>query len=183
MVNGAEGLVAEVPLLYFFKEHGEEGLIKLAANIVDSRHPAQMTKAAVSSGQKGAAVYIIPWFFAQARTMPEHVRVVWPDDGAITNPIYILVKESKRTEVDAIVQCITGPELGARSAQACFPALNPKVDNKLPEEASFKWLGWDYIRANDMEELKEYTSGIFLDAWRHKGQGDKATGGNDRCCG
>ena len=171
IINGSEGLVAEVPLLYFFKEHGEDGLIKLAANIRESLHPAQMVKAAASTNPGGAAVYIIPWFFAQARSMSSEVRLVWPEDGALTTPIYLLIKESKKDELKPLVDCITGPEMGTGSAQACFPSLNPHVDNQLPENASFKWLGWDYIKQNDLEQLRNYTSEAFLDAWRNKSKG------------
>jgi len=170
MINGSEGLVAEIPLLYFFREHGEKGLVQLAANIRESLHPAQMVKTAVSPNAKGAAVYIMPWFFAQARSMPSEVQLVWPEDGALTSPIYLLIKESKKTELKAIVDCITGAELGASSARACFPSLNPGVDNKLPEGASFKWLGWDYIKSNDLEQIKTYAEQVFLDVWRKKGK-------------
>ena len=60
--------------------------------------------------------------------------------------------------------------MGAESAQACFPSLHPDVDNKLPENASFKWLGWEYIKSNDLEQLKAYTTEVFSDAWRNKGK-------------
>jgi len=168
MINGSDGLVAEVPLLYFFKEHGDNGLLALAANIRESLHPAQMVKAATSSNARGAAVYIMPWFFAQARSMSSEVQLVWPEDGALTSPIYLLIKESKKNELKSIVDCIIGPEMGAGSAQACFPSLNPQVDNKLPENASFKWLGWDYIKQNDLEKLKTHTNDVFLQAWHNK---------------
>jgi ABC-type Fe3+ transport system substrate-binding protein len=168
MVNGGDGLVAEVPLLYFFREYGEQGLIQLAQNIKQSGHPAQLAKAAASPHSAGAAVYIMPWFFAQARSMSAEVELVWPEDGAITNPIYLLVKESKMEELKPIVDCITGPEMGAGSAEACFPSLNPFVDNKLPPGATFKWLGWDYIKSNNIEQIKTYATETFLNAWREK---------------
>jgi ABC-type Fe3+ transport system substrate-binding protein len=168
IINGSEGLVAEVPLLYFFREHGEDGLIRLAANIRDSWHPAQMARAAASNSSKGAAVYIIPWFWSQVRDGSDDVQLVWPEDGALTSPIYLLIKASKRDELSSIVACLTSTELGAKSAQACFPSLNPLVDNKLPERASFKWLGWDYIKSHDLEELRNYTNDVFLNAWRAK---------------
>lgn len=170
MINGSDGLVSEIPLFYFFKEHGEEGLIRLAANIRESRHPAEMVRAASSSSAKGTPVYIIPWFFAQARTPATGVELVWPEDGAMTSPIYMLIKESKKTELKAIIDCVTGVELGIKSAQACFPALNPEVDNKLPKNAPFKWLGWDYIKSNDMDQIRTQATEIFLNAWRSKKQ-------------
>jgi ABC-type Fe3+ transport system substrate-binding protein len=170
VINGSDGLVAEVPLLYFFREHGEEGLVRLAANIRDSCHPAQMVKAASSPMSRGAAVYIMPWFFAQARSMLSEVQLVWPEDGALTSPIYLLVKDSKKAELKPVTDCITGTELGAGSAQACFPSLNPHVDNKLPEGATFKWLGWDFIKSHNLDEVKTHATETFLHAWRRKGK-------------
>ncbi len=146
------------------------GLIQLAANIRESWHPAQMARAAASSNSKGTAVYIIPWFWAQARSPSTDVQLVWPEDGALTSPIYLLIKESARAVLKPIIECITGAEMGAKSAQACFPSLHPDVDNKLPENASFKWLGWEYIKSNDLEQLKAYTTEVFSDAWRNKGK-------------
>jgi ABC-type Fe3+ transport system substrate-binding protein len=167
IMNGADGSVSEVPLLYFFKEHGEEGLIRLAANFREAWHPAQMAKAAASKNSRGTPVYVMPWFFAQARCPSDGIEVVWPEDGALTSPVYLLVKESKFTELAPLVECITGADLGAMSARACFPSLNPEVDNRLPEHASFKWIGWDYIKSNDIEELRTHTSDVFFTAWRN----------------
>jgi ABC-type Fe3+ transport system substrate-binding protein len=170
MINGSEGQAAELPLLYFFREHGDEGVIRLAQNIRESGHPAQLVKAATSLSAKGVAVYVMPWFFAQARTMSSEVELVWPEDGALTSPIYMLVKESKIAELQSIVDCIIGAELGANSAQACFPSLNREVDNNLPEGATFKWLGWDFIKSNDLDQIKTHATEVFLDAWRQKGK-------------
>jgi ABC-type Fe3+ transport system substrate-binding protein len=163
--------VAQVPMLYFFKDHGEQGLIQLAANIRDIWHPAQMVKAAGATGGNGAAIYILPSFFAQARHRPEETPVVWPEDGAISSPVYFLAKATKRMESEAIVQALVSRSLGEKSRRAFFPSLNPEVDNHFPPTASFKWLGWEYIKVNDMEALKQKTTNIFLEAWDRKGKG------------
>jgi ABC-type Fe3+ transport system substrate-binding protein len=170
MINGGDGLVAELPLMYYYREYGDDGLIQLAANIRESGHPAQLVKAATSSLSRGAAVYVMPWFFAQARSLMSELQLVWPEDGALTSPIYVLIKESKKAELKPVIDCITGPELGAGSAEACFPSLNPYVDNKLPEGASFKWLGWDFIKSHNLEEIKTHATETFLEAWRRKGK-------------
>ena len=31
-----------------------------------------------------------------------------------------------------------------------FPSAHPQVDNNIPEENKFMWLGWDYINSNDV---------------------------------
>lgn len=172
ITNGSQdNRVAEVPLLYFHKDHGEAGLVRLAANIRDFWHPAEMVKAAGASGGNGAAVYIIPSFFALARHRPDETPVVWPEDGALTSPVYLLAKTARRPETDVVVRALVGRELGDKSSRAFFPSLNPAVNNRLPAGATFKWLGWNYLRVQDSEKLKRRATDIFLDAWDRNGNG------------
>jgi len=42
-----------------------------------------------------------------------------------------------------------------------FPSLNNEVDNNLPENAPFKWLGWDYIYNNDIDALIKEVNTVF----------------------
>ncbi|MFH0976268.1 MAG: ABC transporter substrate-binding protein [Spirochaetota bacterium] len=160
--NGA----ANVPLLYIYKEMGEEGITRLARNIKAIWPAARIAREAGSDSTEGAAVYILSWFFANSCVKTKSVSVVWPEDGAFTSPLYILVKESKAKEMKAIVQYITSFELGAKSAQFCLPVLHPGVDNSLPEGATFKWLGWDYIQSHDTAELREYSHALFMFKWK-----------------
>jgi hypothetical protein len=46
--------------------------------------------------------------------------------------------------------------------------LNPDVNNRLPAEASFCWLGWDYVRRHNVQELVEVTAAIAERAWLAK---------------
>jgi ABC-type Fe3+ transport system substrate-binding protein len=158
---------ANVPLLYLYKEFGEEGIARLAANIKAIWPAAGIAREAGSINTAGAAVYILSWFFAQSCPRTETVSVVWPEDGAVTSPLYLLVKESKVREMRAIIRYVTGAELGEKSARFCLPVVHPDVDNALPEDASFKWLGWDYIQANDTADLREYSHALFMSKWKN----------------
>ncbi len=161
--NGA----ANVPLLYIYKEHGEDGLQRLASNIKAIWPAARIAREAGSYNTEGAAVYILSWFFAHSCAKTETVSLVWPEDGAFTSPLYLLVKESKAKEMEAIVQYITSFELGVKIARFCLPALHSGVDNALPEGASFKWLGWDYIQSHNTAELREYSHALFMSKWKN----------------
>jgi hypothetical protein len=68
---------------------------------------------------------------------------------------------------------MTGPDLGAKSARFCLPVLHPGVDNALPEGATFKWLGWDYIQSHDTAELREYSHALFMSKWKNNIQYDE----------
>jgi ABC-type Fe3+ transport system substrate-binding protein len=170
---------ANVPLLYIYKEFGEEGITRLAANIRAIWPAAKIAREAGSISMAGAAVYILSWFFAQSCPRTETVSVVWPEDGAVTSPFYLLVKESKAEEMRAIIQYVTGSGLGHKSARLCLPVLNPDVDNALPEDASFKWLGWNYIQTQDTAELREYSHTLFMSKWKNAGH-TRSNNGNKR---
>lgn len=165
IINGAGDKVAETPLLYFYKEHGKKGLSRLAANVCAAWHSAQMAKTA-GSDRSGAAVYIVPWFFAGLCRRTEAVSIVWPRDGALASPLYLLAKKDTHIDLAPVIDYVTGAELGRKSAQSFLPSLNPLVDNNLPEGASFKWIGWDYLKSHDAAEQKDRAHEFFISEWK-----------------
>lgn len=167
---GAEDHVVDVPLHYFYKEHGFNGLAMLAANVKSVWHPAQMARTAGTLNPAGAAIYILPWFFAGSSPKTDAISIVWPEDGALTSPLYLLAKKSTMKEMATIVDYIAGEELGRNITDSFFPSLNPHIDNKLPEGAFFKWLGWDYIKSNDPAEMSDSIHAFFLQAWKEEAE-------------
>lgn len=160
---------AQIPLLHYYKYFGEAGVVQLVRNIRETWHPAEMVKLAGTPASKGASLYIIPWSFAQARRWPARLRVVWPGEGALVSPMYAWMKADAPTAVKTAGQALVSATLGWRCAQAGFPSLNPEVDNRLPEDASFCWLGWDYVRTHDTQKLGEHTASFAEAAWLGKG--------------
>ena len=159
---------APVPLLHFYRHYGEAGVVQLAKNIREAWHPAQMVKLAGASESKGAAIYIVPWSFARARQWPSHVRLIWPEEGAIASPLYAWVKVDANRAAQTIARALLSVELGQPCAQAGFPVLNPDVDSRLPDQASFCWLGWDYVRSHDVKKLIQVTADLSERAWLEK---------------
>ncbi len=166
IIGASQEDIYEDILLHTYKEYGDEGIIKLAANVKDGLHGAQMAKLAGTANSQGAAIYVIPWLFAKACPRVKETMIVWPADGAIITPMYLLVKAKQEKQLQPFIDFVMGAEYGQKSADNCFPVLNPHVDNKLPDNASFKWLGWDYIRDHSMEELKEHVIAVFKKVWR-----------------
>ncbi len=161
IIGASSGEVHEDLFLYIYKEYGEEGLKMLSKNIKTGWHASLMAKVAGTNSNEGAAIYVIPWMFAKSCPRTEATQVVWPIDGALTTPMYLLVKESAFGKYKVFVDFIIGSTYGKLSANNYFPVLNGKVDNRLPEGAVLKWLGWDYIKAHSMEKLKKYVVNIF----------------------
>ena len=161
ILEGSENEIYEHILLYFYKEFGYENLKTIAHNIKDACHSVEMVKRAGTAQSTGAAIYALPWFFAKSCPRRDETFIVWPEDGAILNPLCLLAKESNLEKTSLVVDFLLGTEYGTRSANNYFPSINSNVNNKLPLDAKFKWLGWDFIRNNNIEELIISTNEMF----------------------
>jgi ABC-type Fe3+ transport system substrate-binding protein len=156
-----DGTFCETLLLAFFKDFGAGGLERLGQNVRYGWHPSRMVKSAGNVREDGPAISAMPLFFAKTIKNRDAVTIVWPDDGALVSPVTILVKASKRDELADVVEFLNGPEVARICADAFFPTLHPEVDNRLPRNASFKWIGWDYIMGHDIRKLIAETNRIF----------------------
>lgn len=168
IIGASHGDIHEDLLFYTYQEHGDAGLHKLAANVKAGMHGAEMAKIAGSGSSQGAAIYVIAWLFAKACPRTEGTITIWPEDGALITPMYLLVKEKQSKNLQPFIDLVMGTHYGQKSADNYFPVLHPQVDNKLPEKATFKWLGWEYIRAHSLEDLKEHVVTVFKKAWDNK---------------
>lgn len=160
--------LADTPLFHLWAQHGEDGLTQLADNVKYVWSGAEIAKEAGSTNPSGAAIYVLNWFFARSCPRTDVTKIIWPDDGAIAAPIYLLVKKNRVREAAAAIDYIFSTEFGNSSAQSCFPVVHPEVDNHLPEGASFKWIGWDYVKSHDVVELADHAQKLFFSLWNEK---------------
>jgi ABC-type Fe3+ transport system substrate-binding protein len=156
------GTFCETLLLSLYKDFGDLGLSQLGHNVAWGWHPSQMVKAAGSGRDDTPAISAMPLFFANNIKNRETVSIVWPKDGALVSPVTMLVKADRREELQYLIDFLIGPEVAGICAGAAFPAMHPEVDNKLPDAATFKWIGWDYIKNNDLKTLIADTNAAFL---------------------
>jgi len=159
------GTFCETLLLSLYKDFGKDGLSQLGRNVAWGWHPSQMVKAAGSGRDDTPAISVMPLFFANNIKNRENISIIWPTDGALVSPVTMLVKADKREELRYLTDFLTGSEVAGICAGAAFPALHPTVDNKLPDDATFKWIGWDYIKNNDLKALIADTNAAFLRAF------------------
>lgn len=156
--------ISNAMFLYLYKLYGEEGIRKFAGNVKHALHGSVMSKTAGSSRQEGGAIYLVSWFFAQT-CVREEVEIIWPDDGAITLPMYMLVRKDEAENVKDITDYITGKDFAQACVKAYTPPMNGEVDAKLPPGAAFQWLGWDFIREHDIPALAEHCLDVFFQEW------------------
>lgn len=166
-LRGNENFFCHAVLLPFFKAHGSEGIRALARNVFDGRHPAQMVKSAGSG--RSAALYVMPDFFAHKIPESKAVRRIWPDDGALASPVTLLVKKARAAALKPITDFLTGGEMARVFVDALFPSPHPAMQNRIPAGAGLKWIGWDYIRANDLEQVNREIDAVFMPTVRGEG--------------
>jgi len=161
-----DGSFCETFLMSLHKDFGSDGLSRLGRNVAWGWHPAQMVKSAGSGRDDTPAISAMPLFFANNIKQRDGVSIVWPQDGALVSPVTMLVKAGKREELSHLIDFLIGPRVAGICAGAAFPAVHPQVDNLLPENATFKWIGWDYVKSHDLKALIADTNATFGRAFR-----------------
>ena len=152
-------------LLNIHKEFGDEGIERLGRAMFRSMHPAQMVKAVLRQQPDKPLVTILPYFFTRMSANVPAVEIVWPEDGAIISPIFMLAKTERLDDIQPLAELLAGAEVGTILAQqGLFPSLHPEVKNRLPDAAPWKWLGWDYIYGQDIAGLIRHAETVFNNA-------------------
>lgn len=166
-LRGNENFFCHAVLLPFYKEHGDAAMEALAKNVFDGRHPAQMVKSAGNG--RSAALYVMPYFFSRKIPETKSITRIWPRDGALASPVTLLVKKEKRDALKPITDYLVGAEMARIFETAHFPSPHPSLQNPLSGHGRLKWLGWEYIHANDLEDINARIDSIFLPAVRKEG--------------
>lgn len=152
-------------LLALHKEHGDQGIEKLGRCMLKAMHPSQMVKNAKRVAEEKPLVTIMPYFFTKMARMVQSLEIVWPEDGAVVSPIFMLTKKATLDRVKPIAEYLASKPVGEILAQkGLFPSVHPDVDNLLEGEHPWKWVGWDYIYQNDIGALIKRTTQIFEDS-------------------
>lgn len=148
-------------LLAVYKNFGEEGVVKLGRILKSSMHPAEMVKSYRKSSDK-PIVTIMPYFFTKMIKENDPMIPVWPEDGAIISPIFMLSKSESAEKLKPLVDFFASKEVGEiLSHNGRFPSVHPEVDNNLDENQKFMWIGWDFINSNDIGRLISRCEDIF----------------------
>ncbi len=146
--------------LNIYKDHGYEGIRQLKKANSQSLHPAEMANA--FKKENPPAISIIPYFFTKMVFNTKDIKVVWPKDGAIISPIFLMAKKDKQKEVDTIIDFFRNEEVDdLLSANGKFPSTLDTAKYHLTEEQKLKWVGWDFIYENDVDEILAECEKIF----------------------
>ncbi len=147
-------------LLNIHKKYGEEGVRKLSKSMLSAMHPSQMVKSEKNKNER-PAVTIMPYFFTKIVKEGGTMQAVWPEDGAIISPIFMLTKANQEKSQSLINALASDDVAKILSHQGLFPSTNPNIENRLDIKNKFMWLGWEYIYENNIPELIEQCIDIF----------------------
>ncbi len=149
-------------LLNIYKLYGEEGIRKLARIFQKNMHPSEMVKSHMK--RERPAITIMPYFFTWMVREGSPMELVWPNDGAIISPIFMLTKKETKDKTKKIADFFASKEAGEiLSHKGKMPSVNPEVDNQIPKDNKYIWLGWDFIKENDISNLIKKCENIFND--------------------
>jgi ABC-type Fe3+ transport system substrate-binding protein len=160
--------MADAVVLNLYKDFGIDGLQALANNIKGLMHSSSMVKSVGSSDNNAGSIYIIPAFFAESTHQPEHIKVVWPEDGAAASPLYFLAKKSERERLAKLISFFSSGFASIESA-AWFCPMGASAPVSLPEHAKLKWVGWDFIAEHNINALRDKLNAEFRSMVRGRG--------------
>jgi ABC-type Fe3+ transport system substrate-binding protein len=148
-------------LINIHKNYGDEGLRKLGRSLLESMHPSQMVKSDRKKSNR-PIVTIMPYFFTKMVKEGGTMAAVWPEDGAIISPIFMLSKKERTNELQSMIDFFASKKVGEiLSHSGLFPSIHPDVDNRISEKNKFMWPGWDYIYSQDISVLIKHCVNIF----------------------
>jgi len=150
-------------LLGIYKKYGADGVAKLGRGLMASMHPAEMVKTGGRKQQEPTPIItVMPYFFTWMAKTDGPMQAVWPKDGAIISPIFLLSKANSREKTQPLIDFLSSKEVGqVLAADGKFPSTHPEVDNQLDAEKTFLWPGWDFINNHDIGALLKETEDIF----------------------
>lgn len=158
-LRGGEAFFCHAVLLPTYLQFGEEGLIKLADNILGGQHPAQMVK--LIDKNADGAIYVMPEFFAHRIKNQQRIEIVWPEEGALASPVTLQVKKDRIEPLKPLLDYLTGEELAKTLGGARFPVPHQGIEGDV-QDKPLLWLGWDFLRANDLITVNQHIDDIFL---------------------
>ena len=152
-------------LLNLHRLFGDDAVRALARNMLVSLHPSQTVGRFSQKAQRQPAISVVPYFFSKMTMKSKVLRTVWPEDGAIISPIFMLLRRRALPAAEPVARLFLSRAVGEVLAhRGLFPVLSPEVDNRLPEGAPFHWLGWPFIREHDLGQLIPELGRLFREA-------------------
>ena len=118
-------------LLNIRLKHGPDALAALGRAMLCDTHPSQIFRPA--PGAKAPPIGVMPYFFASAAPRQGDVEIVWPAEGGLASPLFVMVKKDAAAALAPLVDFFLGPETAAIAAGALIPPTCPGGHRGFPK--------------------------------------------------
>lgn len=162
-IQGKKNKFCGTLILHMHKEYGIHGIEALANNIKNVWHFTDIIKSLGKGIVSAAPINIMPLANAMMIVNRKPIEIIWPKEGALATPIYMLVKKEKVEELKDYIKYIIGEDFEKLLNKNHFYSIYNKLDDK-----KLKWLGWQYINDINLpfEQHKEYLNEMFRNKMR-----------------
>jgi hypothetical protein len=152
--------ISTMLLHHIYQRYGEAGLDRIERNIHGTLGGITAARTA-GTGDSEAAIYLVPWVFAQGAVKQGHTELVWPAEGALVEPLILMAKKERREEAGALLDFLKSAEVAEIFSENHFISTNPAADSRIPPGGKITWLGWNYVYHNDIEAIQTMLTGRF----------------------
>lgn len=147
-------------LLPFYQRWGITAIQALAQNTCQALHPAQMAKLAGSGLQQEPVISVMPYFFYDKIQRKENVSLIWPREGAIPSPVFMLLKKNISRSHQQLAHFLVSEEMAHLFSHRGFPHCHPQGTIDTPQKKFF-WVGWDFLNHADVGKAKSEIQQVF----------------------
>jgi ABC-type Fe3+ transport system substrate-binding protein len=166
IMRGNGRTYCETTLLAWQKLFADDGLQRMGRAVRQGWHPAQMAKTAGTGQSVGAAVYVMPYFFARNIRQREQISIVWPEEGVIASPVTLLAKRELPPHLKAFASWCAGPTIARLFSLAGLATPHPDVRSGLPPTMRYVWSGWASARSMDLSAALSRAEAAFASGQR-----------------
>lgn len=165
ILNGEHGLPNAMLLANLAKDFGPAALETLGRHTKAILGGGEMARAAGSRHPQRAAIYVLPWFWAENNIHTERTLRLWPEEGAYGSPLTLLGQKQLSPGAQAAFDFITGPRW-ARQMEDIHCIAAHQQHARLPLPGSLRWIGWDLARSATLNALMAEAGHYFKQGYR-----------------
>lgn len=159
-MRGHNGSFCETVLLTLGGRYGQEMLTGLGRSVRQGLHPGQMAKLAGTDSEAATALYVMPYFYAKMIRKQDKVSIIWPEEGAIASPVFLLAKREISEAGRRLAAFFTGAGTARLCEQAFFPSPHPAAASPLADR-KLLWMGWDLVWNRDIQAVTDEANAAF----------------------
>lgn len=162
VVISPEAAGGNIALVSFYRMFGEEGVRSLMRNVAFSASASVMAVLPDRPRSIAASIYVIPWFFARARAAKPDEAIIWPCEGALSFPLWLLQRAAASDGARELTAYFTGEDFARESTALCLPTVcAASNESHSCEHQHLQWVGWDFLENLDVADYTRFSKSVW----------------------